>query len=806
MLIDSIMNELTIKNQLKYLIFIVPTVVLCKQQHQALSSHSNYSIGLFHGELNVDMWNIEKWKYEYSLHSVFVLTAQIFLDNLRHSIRSMSEIALIVFDECHHATKNHPYNRIMTEFYFSSSIKPKILGMTASPISTGVNKSNNTTKQLKLLQTLSENLNAKIVEASESLQIESFASHPKEIIEYYLPSPICYLEEIDSVLLQLPELQNDKRLFSQNSLLSVVNCLGSWCAIDLIQSILDKFQQNIILKYLPYFNEHLEYLLVFYEKWNYLLNYKSPRCIHDISFQAIRLIEILSNHISSISPNQQICIIVFVQTRYTAFSLKRLLLSLTNSTDTISPSLTSTSSKSASARNFQNCHSSCQQNESILQRGKRIFQSKNIQTGVLVSQNSTRIQGVESPSVTLDKFRHGLLHILVATSVAEEGLDVQPCQLVIRFQEIQTLVSYVQTRGRARHLTAKYIILESTDPDSNKFSQVRDCERLMRETMIKPIPISSNPMNLLTTEEIYTVPSTGALVSLISSISLIYQYCDNLSSDKYTHFSPKFIPADNDDNDDSDEFCYNLHLPIQGVFQVIRGTPQSKKILAKQHVALLACKLLHQQGELDDNLCPTRIKKSKISSKLQLIENTIQNLTRSLQDNWNISTKYLSTWNQIQSEGGKSLYIYSLTLDTLTSTTIATTITATTLTAKLQLCVLSSVDLFRTGKYTQIVYPLNVGNNIDQEGVLSMIIKPHMLEQQQQQQQYFTFSQLKSLQNAFGTLISNFVGSKYQTSLRNESNFLSPILLRSNDIFEWNCQINSHNTTQDTSIQDHPFY
>ena len=32
----------------------------------------------------------------------------------------MKDINLLIFDECHHAKKNHPYNCIMREFYLNS--------------------------------------------------------------------------------------------------------------------------------------------------------------------------------------------------------------------------------------------------------------------------------------------------------------------------------------------------------------------------------------------------------------------------------------------------------------------------------------------------------------------------------------------------------------------------------------------------------------------------------------------------------------------------------------------------------------
>ena len=72
-----------------------------------------------------------------------ISTPQVFLDALRHGYISLGrDISLLVFDEAHHAVDNHPYNRIMVEFYFDLprrdqhllEVRPMVLGLTASPI------------------------------------------------------------------------------------------------------------------------------------------------------------------------------------------------------------------------------------------------------------------------------------------------------------------------------------------------------------------------------------------------------------------------------------------------------------------------------------------------------------------------------------------------------------------------------------------------------------------------------------------------------------------------------------------------
>lgn len=45
------------------------------------------------------------------------------------------------------------------------------------------------------------------------------------------------------------------------------------------------------------------------------------------------------------------------------------------------------------------------------------------------------------------EFREGRCNMIVATSVLEEGIDIPTCNLVIRFDKVNTYCDYIQTKG-----------------------------------------------------------------------------------------------------------------------------------------------------------------------------------------------------------------------------------------------------------------------------------------------------------------------------------------------------------------------
>ena len=150
----------------KKIIFLTPKVPLVVQQANFIRKHTPLRVAHIHGGIADSVVDRDVWVDVFASSDVIVVTgalfiyyflffgqhveAQVFLNLLTHSHWSLTKVrptacsflrtqhvkvSLMIFDECHHTRKNHPYNRIMKEYlHLSLSQRPKIFGMTASPI------------------------------------------------------------------------------------------------------------------------------------------------------------------------------------------------------------------------------------------------------------------------------------------------------------------------------------------------------------------------------------------------------------------------------------------------------------------------------------------------------------------------------------------------------------------------------------------------------------------------------------------------------------------------------------------------
>ncbi|CAN8277764.1 unnamed protein product [Cochlearia groenlandica] len=190
------------------IIFLTPTVNLVKQQCCELRANANLKVEEYFGAKGVDKWTSQRWEDEVSNHNVLVMTPQILLDALKSAFLKLEMVCLLIIDECHRTTGNHPYAKLIKEFYQKSTYKPKIFGITTPGI---VRKD-----QLAEVEKL---MDSQIVHHEDQKGVENFATIVKEGPIFYDPTPFSSLElkeklessylKSDASLLRLQEKEKD---------------------------------------------------------------------------------------------------------------------------------------------------------------------------------------------------------------------------------------------------------------------------------------------------------------------------------------------------------------------------------------------------------------------------------------------------------------------------------------------------------------------------------------------------------------------------------------------------------------------
>ncbi|KAI3880460.1 hypothetical protein MKX03_031011 [Papaver bracteatum] len=566
-------------------VFLVPTVVLVTQQARAVERHTDLKVGKLWGDLGVDFWDAATWEQQIHKHELLVMTHQILLDALRHSFLKLDMIKLLIFDECHHARGKHAYACIMTEFYHpllrtQSNLVPRIFGMTASLINTKGSSSSNYGKQILELERL---MNSKVYTVSHESDLAAYVPFATTKLRFYehvdMPYALSFtlagsLEQAKfKIVNSLKELQLDEKA-EESALKKVSKLFGTfkYCLTDLGIWLAHKAADSLSCVETNHFfwgnntDGNVERVMrtfsgdVFQAFSPHVL---SDRHIGDsltedmdaglLSAKVKCLIESLTayRHIKALR-----CII-FVERVITSIVLQSLL------------------------------------NEvSELSCWKTAYMARN--------QSGLQIQSRKKQDAIIDDFHKGIVNIIVATQILEEGLDVQSCNLVIRFDPSATICSFIQSRGRARKHGSDYLLILKSG-DASTLSKVKihlAGGEIMREESIRYASLPCAPCeHEMEDNDFYRVEKTGALVTLNSSVALVYYYCSHLPSDGYFRPAPRFFF-------DKDGY-YTLHLPMSCPIQTV--SVQGQENMVKKIVCLEACRKLHNIGALTDNLLPESV-------------------------------------------------------------------------------------------------------------------------------------------------------------------------------------------------------
>ncbi|XP_044163480.1 LOW QUALITY PROTEIN: endoribonuclease Dicer-like [Acropora millepora] len=549
--------------------------------------------------MGVDYWNKVKWEEELNKNNVLVMTAQIFLHLLHHAYIKLTQVNLLIFDECHHAKKGHPYRQITQAFHKCEGDLPKIMGLTASVVK-GKVKPQNVELEIK---TLERTLRA-TCETSQDKEVERFATTPKEEVvtfsTYENNDDLDILKKCLQVVLDqglhfLDDFQepHDSLFFAQwvlKECKEILSELGPWAA-NKAAELLIKDLGRACYTYDTHGTEgrlfcefsaaQLRQLQSVYR--NYLSNSggdleNSEQFYIMPKLQKLLMVlkEYRTSNANETEQDNKLCGIVFVERRYTA----KILSEQINFAAKLDHEL------------------SFVQSDFVIGHG----------TGGRVNFSTETEMNFKKQENVLRQFRQHTFNLLIATMVVEEGLDIPKCNLVCRFDFPKTFCSYVQSKGRARAKDSCYYLLVDSQEEMEKryeLETMQEIENVLSEMCHdRDEPTAEECDEAADTDFLppFQPPNGGgARLTMSSSISLLSRYCSKLPGDRFTALKPVYKIQELG----KDAYECKLEMPTTCPLRTtIIGCPMPRKNLSKMAAAYQACKKLYEMGELAENLLP----------------------------------------------------------------------------------------------------------------------------------------------------------------------------------------------------------
>jgi endoribonuclease Dicer len=576
-MIDQELEARAAGQQPKITFFLVASVTLVFQQYAVLDANLDHKIAQFYGDMNVDTWSKAVWDQHFAENRVIVCTADILLHCLACSFITLQQINLLVFDEAHHTKKNHPYARIIKDFYLAEPAldsRPRIFGMTASPVD-----SKTDVQQAAIeLETL---LHSRIATATDLSFQEMLRRKDERIMMYGPLRPAFETDLLSATKLRFSHITVFEKVF--NLAKDTAAELGPWCADlylagALAESNLRKyearveknFHANSVGKLISDLDKEIAEVRKASEyvtgRWNMRKAYDD-----DLSDKVRALVAFLSQEFQRPSTYRSL---VFVNQRHYA----RLLFKL-------------------------------------LERQEYEHLRPGFITGAGKSDQAEANYSLREQVVTMTKFRKGEINCLFATSVAEEGLDVPDCNLVIRFSLYNTMVQYVQSRGRARQANSRFVhmVERGSFIQDQIVRTVREQEERMKR-FCQALPedrcMTGNEDALDTIMEkekglkVFVDKATGAKLTYGNALVTLANFVTAIPTDSDEPQFPTYAVTSS-----GAKFVAEVLLPAGAPFRSAVGDPHSRKSLAKRSAAFKACMELRRKSHLDGHLLPTYARK-----------------------------------------------------------------------------------------------------------------------------------------------------------------------------------------------------
>ncbi|MHA1148108.1 MAG: DEAD/DEAH box helicase [Promethearchaeota archaeon] len=452
------------------IIFLAPTKPLVNQHYNSFLSSTQISeeeLGSITGTTSP-----EKRKEILKVLSIAFMTPQVLQNDIISRSFSLKNVSLIIFDECHRAVGDYAYGFIAQK-YMENAKNPQILGLTASPGST----------------------EAKINEIKENLFISHFEIRTEKDADV-----VPYVQNVDNkwIKIKLPEeyleiikLLNDK----------LKACYKFLKEMDLLDSYdINKVTRKDLLKLNKVINRKISSARDDGERFQFFYAKK-------ISANSIRL-----SHMSELIETQGINALKDylkkneekIKKNTANKSLKELfadrnfktIINLTyklQKKGLFHPKLKKLKDilydqlkENIESRVLVFCHFRDSVNNII-----RFFKEDEvIRAHKFVGQsNKGSDKGLtQKKQISLLKdFKAGVYNTLIGTSVAEEGLDIEECDLVVFYDVVPSAIRSIQRRGRTgRNKEGKvYVLIAEGTRDEGYYWAEKAKERKMRDNLKK---------------------------------------------------------------------------------------------------------------------------------------------------------------------------------------------------------------------------------------------------------------------------------------------------------------------------------
>lgn len=451
-------------------LFLAPTRPLA-QQHLGyfkkylpeLFADLQLFTGQVHSEKRTEIWQTA---------DIIFSTPQCIGNDLKKGIYDLSEVSLLIEDECHRCLKNYSYTYV-AEQYKKQAKNPRILGLTASP---GTDR--------KTIEQVAKNLNIESIElrTRESEDVKEYIQElDYELIRVDFPEEFERIKTPLKAIFQkkVEELKNRKLLFKPPIKTFILECQSnimraissgnrnfnlfsgaSACsqaikvehAIELLETqtleSLNEYMTGIFesaIKQESKAVQHLVKMPEFNQAYTFLQELLARKLEHP------KLLELKSIIEEKAKNNPKLKAIIFTQFRSTASKISREMNSISGIT----------------AKIFVG------QAKKMTGKGK-----DRIETGLSQKEQHAMIE----------EFAEGKINILVATSIGEEGLDIPEVSSVIFYEPIPSAIRRIQRAGRtARLQKGELIILLTRDTRDESYHYASIAKEKKMHSAIKSI-------------------------------------------------------------------------------------------------------------------------------------------------------------------------------------------------------------------------------------------------------------------------------------------------------------------------------